>query len=190
MHAMFFSVKRVHLRVLAISRGLLREIVLTPARFDMMRIIGLHHEHGILEVKLRELLGVSAATVSVMLRSLELLGFVRRSRFVRDARHVLVSITEVGSHQLELATSRLIDPGVADRVAERAFSNEPDAGARDVVTARGFLRTIRGNYSDPAPFEHPWTMKNIYDIAADAFLPELYAREPELLEDIQMCDDE
>ena len=45
---------------------------------------------------------------------------------------VLVRVTQLGSHQVYLASTRLIDSGVADRVAENAFSNDPNEGARDV----------------------------------------------------------
>lgn len=161
MHAMFFGFKRAHLRVVGITRELLSGIVLTPARFDVMRIIKLHGEFGILQCKIQNLLGVSAPTVSVMLRSLELLGFVKRSRFCRDARCVLVRITEVGIQQLELALDRLIEAGVADRLAGVGLSDDPEEGADGVAMVRGFLNCIRRNYADEAAFEHPWTTQPI-----------------------------
>jgi DNA-binding MarR family transcriptional regulator len=161
MHAMFFGFKRAHWRVVGITRQLLRGIVLTPARFDMMRIIAMHGEHGVLQAKIRDLLGVSAPTVSVMLRALELLGFVKRSRFVRDARHLLVKITEVGKEQVGYAIDRLIKSGVADELAGNALSRDPEVGAAEVERVRGYLRRIRQNYADPAPFEDPWCVKPI-----------------------------
>ena len=189
---MFFGAKRVHLRVVGITRSLLKGIVLTPARFDMMRIIELHGEEGILQAKIRDLLGVSAATVSVMVRSLELLGYVRRSRFVRDARCTLVRITEVGIQQLGLAVDRLVDSGIADRIAEHGLTTVtlPEAAPHDLVVARQFLRRIRRNYSDPAPFEDPWTLRPILALVVDTFTPALLEREVELREELERDEDD
>src|SRR4029079_19247651 len=93
MHPIFFGIKRVHLRVVAVTRKLLLGVQLTPARFDMLRIVGLHEHWGAAQSKIQYLLGVSAATVSRMLKSLEVLGFVVRKRMARDARCVLVPLT-------------------------------------------------------------------------------------------------
>ena len=70
MHAAFFGLKRVHLRILAVSRSLLARVALTPARFDMIRIVELHTE-GIPQRNIQYLLGVSAPTVSRMVKALE-----------------------------------------------------------------------------------------------------------------------
>lgn len=161
MHAMFFGLKRAHLRVLGITHELLDGLMLTPARFDMMRIIDLHREHGILQGKLQDLLGVSAPTVSVMLRSLELLGFVKRSRFERDERCLLVQITEVGAWELARAVSRLISSGLAELVALNGLSDDTEEAADEVSCVRSYLRRIRWNYGDSTPFEHPWTLQQI-----------------------------
>jgi hypothetical protein len=55
----------------------------------------------------------------------------------------------------------LIKSGIADRLAGMALSPDPEAGAADVEKVRGYLRRIRRNYADPAPFEHPWTLQPI-----------------------------
>jgi DNA-binding MarR family transcriptional regulator len=121
----------------------------------------MHGDNGVLQAKIRDLLGVSAPTVSVMLRALELLGFVKRSRFMRDARCLLVKITEVGKEQVRYALDRLIKSGVADELAGKAFSCDPEVGAAEVEKVRGYLRRIRQNYADAAPFEHPWCVRPI-----------------------------
>ena len=119
MHRIFFSVKRVHLRVVEISKRLVKHFELTPARFDMLRIVRLHAPHGVTQSRIRELLGVSAATISRMLKSLQVLGFVRRMRHPRDARDVLVWLTELGENRVSRAVAALIDSGVADTFAKR-----------------------------------------------------------------------
>lgn len=162
MHAMFFSIKRVHLRVLHITRGLLRGIDLTPARFDMMRIVALHPEFGVTQGRIIDLLGVSAATVSRMLTSLEDLGFVTRRRTPRDARCVLVAITELGLATVRAAFRKLLDKDIDERLALRglAFARRKARPQLDVL--QRFLMRLRKNYADPAPFAHPWTTRDIY----------------------------
>jgi len=92
MHAIFFGIKRVHLRVLAVTRRMIGLSALTRARFDMLRIVELH-PHGITQSTIRWLLGVSAPTVSRMLKALQRLGFVDRHRDARDGRCVRVRLT-------------------------------------------------------------------------------------------------
>jgi len=162
MHTLFFSIKRVHLRVLHITRGLLRGINLTPARFDMMRIVELHADFGVTQGRIIDLLGVSAATVSRMLTSLEDLGFVTRKRTTRDARCVLVAITELGLATVRTAIRKLIDKGVHERLALRGLALEARRAQPQLDVLQRFLRRLRKNYDDPAPFAHPWTTKDIY----------------------------
>src|SRR3954471_16894373 len=95
MHASFFGIKRVHLRVLAVTRPMIKDYELTPARFDMLRVVLLHPD-GIAQTTLRWLLGVSAPTVSRMLKSLQQLGFVERERDLADGRCLNVLLTPRG----------------------------------------------------------------------------------------------
>src|SRR5207247_2419421 len=79
MHAIMFRLKRAFHRSLAHVRPLIGEFGLTPARFDMMKTIRDASSGGfIFQSFIRRALGVSAATVSRMLKSLEELGFVVR----------------------------------------------------------------------------------------------------------------
>jgi DNA-binding MarR family transcriptional regulator len=170
MHTMFFGVKRVHLRVLHMSRGLLREVFfkkeqrLTPARFDMMRIIKLYEEEGIPQASIQVLLGVSAPTVSRMLKSLEALGYVERDRLSRDRRCVVVKITELGSSTVATAMP-LVDKGVAERLALLGLDFAHDVAAAALATLQKTLLRIRKRYADPSPVEHPWKMQDLVPYA-------------------------
>lgn len=161
MHAMFFGIKRVHLQTIKVVRALLRNEELTPARFDMMRILELHREWGIGQGKLTALLGVTAATVSRMLRALEELGFVTRRRVARDGRVRRVHITELGADRVQAALFALVDSGLADRMAERGLDLDPVAARPKVTILRRFLSSIRKAYGCTAPFEHPWTTSDL-----------------------------
>lgn len=156
MHRIFFSVKRVHLRVVEISKRLVREFELTPARFDMLRIVRLHAPHGAPQWKIRALLGVSGATVSRMLKSLELLGFVRRARSARDARDVIVTLTKVGSKRVAAAIKALIKKGVADTFAKRGVDFNPEAAVVRLSVLQTALSSMRRIYGDAARDIDPW----------------------------------
>ncbi len=163
---MFFQIKRVHLSLLAVSRLLLTDMELTPARFDMMRIIELH-EDGVAQQKIMDLLGVSGATVSRMLKSLEELGFVERQRMPQDRRRVLVKTTRLGSKRVTDASFYLIQSLVSHRLAWRTMAFLPtDAGPKltQLETTLNGMRKILG---DASPYPDPWRNEPL----AQAFFP-------------------
>ncbi len=155
MHTMFFSVKRVHLRVVEISKRLVKRYGLTPARFDLLRIVEAHEPHPVAQSKIRALLGVSAATVSRMLISLEKLGFVERSESKVDARNLLVALTPYGYNQVDEALSWLC-LGRDQRMARRGVAFEPALADVRLRALQKHLNSMRRNYGDDAPFVHPW----------------------------------
>ena len=130
---------------------------LTPARFDMMRIIGGHQERGVPQGNVQWFLGVSAATVSKMLRALEDLGYVVRKRRERDRRHQTVYITELGRWVVRRLMFSLIHCGRVERTVLRglAYGNRVLAGTRMNVVLN-ILTALRKNYTDRAPFIDPW----------------------------------
>jgi DNA-binding MarR family transcriptional regulator len=156
MHQVFFSVKRVHLRIVEVSKRLVREFELTPARFDLLRVIQAHTPHPVLQSKIVTLLGVSAATVSRMLISLEKLGFVERQEWKADARNLLVSLTAWGFNQLDDAMISLIGMGRAEFMARRGVAFEPKLAVRRLRVLQKHLNSMRRIYGDDAPFVHPW----------------------------------
>ena len=156
MHQMFFGVKRVHLLNLRLSRDLLREFYgMTPARFDMLRIVHVHDVEGVsvAQASIRELLGVSGPTVSRMLKALEGLGYITRERQKwRPGLHVRLT-----------ATGRALVKQLMDRVIEDTSANI-DVELDELVEAepdrlRAFdeiLIFFRDAYEDPARFPNPW----------------------------------
>lgn len=156
MHPMFFGIKRVHLRTLAVSRALLQKRVpLTPARFDMIRIVELHTE-GIPQRNIQYLLGVSAPTVSRMLKSLERLGMIVRRPWERDRRSLYVRLTERGREVVRVAREALVDSGIAERFSLRGLGSNPQTARPDRDLLQRFLARIRRAYGDYPRFEHPW----------------------------------
>ena len=159
MDPLFFGFKRAHLRVVAgtrarIEKHRLHMTGITPARYDMMRVIEAQVD-GLPQRNLVELLGVTAQTVSRMLKSLEELHLVERTRMDRDSRCLWVRLTPFGAGEVYLISHYLLDSGFAHRMARLGFG-----GAEAQESAYRFFRRwlckIRRAHGDPTPFEEPW----------------------------------
>jgi DNA-binding MarR family transcriptional regulator len=103
MNAIAFGTKRAFHGFLRVTRRALGSIGLTAARFDMMyallRVDGYerHRHHEVRQSDLRRKLGVTAPVVSRMLRALEGLGLVTRTRIAHlDQRQRWVMLTARG----------------------------------------------------------------------------------------------
>ena len=155
----------MHLRVVRLTWGWLKGFGLTPARFDMMRIVGLY-EWGVAQEEVRRRLGVSAPTVSRMLKGLEELGFVVRERMEHDARRRRVHVTRLGLERLRAALAKFIDSRWADRMAEYAFHSRLSASQPRVERLKKVLWHMRQRYGDGAP-RHPWMPPAIVPIVQD-----------------------
>ena len=162
MNAVFFGLKRAHQSVLRITRGGLAEVGLTPARFDMM--FALRSRHGASQRYLQRLLGVTRATVSKMLSSLEKLGFIVRSVNPHDRRRKTVKLTAAGRMRFVQANMGLRRSGWAQLAVESALGDGRlkyhwyDAQSCQLATsdADGILSAFRRNYGDGATLVYPW----------------------------------
>ncbi len=157
MHQIFFGVKRVHLLGLELSRALLRSVQvldpLTPARFDMMRVVHVHDVHGVgvPQANIQLLLGVSGATVSRMLKALEERGSLARKR-VGYMRGPVVHLTDEGRALITRLMAALVDSGDIDDELDEMVEPEQEA----LPAFDKLLRFFRNAYNDQAPFDHPW----------------------------------
>ena len=161
---MFFQIKRVHLRLLHVSRLLLEGRDLTPARFDMMRIVDMHSA-GVAQQKIEDLLGVSGATVSRMLKSLEQLGFIRRERMAEDRRRQLVMVTPAGRKRVSDAVFLLIETLVSHRLAWRLLGLEPRKAGPKLSALERTLCSMRKILGDPSPHYEPWINEPLSEAA-------------------------
>ncbi len=119
MHPMAFQLKRAHLRVVAFGQALLDEFGLTPARFDLLYIVHERTNHAPTQVELCRALGVTAATVSKMVKSLERLGIVERFKCY-DKRLKYVALSERGLTLFREAMNHVFDRRLEARF-EAAF---------------------------------------------------------------------
>ena len=161
MHRVFFGIKRAHLRVLALTRPYLVDAGLTPARFDLLRIVSEAHD-GVRQATLVDLLGVARSVVSRMLKAMQLLGFIVRRTDTSDRRCLLVYITDVGVDSIERAEHETLDSKIADRIASRGVCGDrrarpeaPETRAR-VTAFEDQISRMRVLYDDPCPVRDPW----------------------------------
>ena len=119
----------------------------------MLRIVHVYDLEGVTvsQAGIKELLGVSGATISRMLKSLEELGYIVRER-LKWRPGLYVGFTEEGRALVKRVMASLIDNGAIDDQLDDMVEGGDDALAvfDEHLT---FFRTV---YEDPARFSHPW----------------------------------
>jgi DNA-binding MarR family transcriptional regulator len=157
-HAIFFGLKRAYQSTLRLTRRCLARLGLTAARFDMLYAVR-SARYGSVQAQLSRTLGVTAATVSRMLKSLEDLGLVSRARSVADRRCRRVQITDLGRRVMRRAEVGLISAGhvsfaIDCALAEHWWSDTATFLAVDALD--GPLHRIRRAFFDDASLAYPW----------------------------------
>jgi DNA-binding MarR family transcriptional regulator len=172
MHELFFGLKRAFHGTLRMTRIALASLGLTPARFDMLYIV-LKERSMMSQRDLQRALGVAAATVSRMLKSLEKLGFVERTVMEEDHRCRYVVLTKAGRRRVLEAARWLIHSGNIQLMVDSALS--PDrwydpAACRRVRDELGrVLHLLRHAYRDVATRHYPHAPVDLF-----AHLPRVY----------------
>ena len=158
MDALFFNLKRAHHGSLRFGHAVTKEFGLTPARFDLLFALKQHrdeHPLPMTQLELRGILGVSAPTVSRMLRCLERLALVWRGPRRDNTRRV--ALTSRGRMLIRRAAKRILYSGLARRTADRAirrFRKADDFMRRGSIDEK--LRAIRRFFGDVATLYYPW----------------------------------
>ena len=160
MNAIFFGAKRAFQASLRIMRPWFRRLGLTAARFDMLTAIW-RHPCGVFQRKLRGMLGVTAPTISRMLRSLEELGLIARQRGLGgDRRQLHVRLTDAGLALIRRATYVFIDSGAAQLAVDCALTNDRAHDASrcfvEMERAESMLTLLRDGFRDIARLHYPW----------------------------------
>jgi DNA-binding MarR family transcriptional regulator len=163
MHAIFFGLKRAHHSTLRITRTVLAKMGLTAARFDLLYAVS-EYRNGMPQSGLRRLLGVSRATISRMLASLEELGLLNRT-VAYDRRKKDVRLTTRGRWRIALAHRLLTRSGWAQLAVDSALGAEGqndgwcDPGRCIAATSRleDLLGRIRRAFGDCARLDYPWS---------------------------------
>jgi DNA-binding MarR family transcriptional regulator len=156
MHAVLFSLKRVHQRALAYGRHILKHLPLTPARYDMLHAIDSEGPAGITQLALRKTLGVTAPTVTRMAQSLEALGLITREPLPGDLRQRIVRLTEAGIRRLRDAVYAAIGTGIINLLVLTAITLKwyGESGFTELLTFEDTLRFARAQLRDGATLHY------------------------------------
>jgi len=162
MHRIFFGLKRAHHGTLRITRKVLATMGLTAARFDLLYAVK-KVRRGMIQSALRKVLGVSRATVSRMLASLEHLGLVRRMPYEGDRRQKFVALTGKGWWRISRAHRHFTRSGWAQLAIDSALSGKYDdhrwcndaacVEANEALHAT--LENVRRGFRDFATLDYP-----------------------------------
>ena len=158
MDALFFSLKRAHHASLRFGHAVTKELGMTPARFDLLFALKQRRDDELFPMTQRELrrvLGVSAPTVSRMLRSLERLALVWRGPRRDNTRDVILTFR--GRTLIRRAAKRILYSGLARRAADRSIRGRGEQG--DLVRRASLdekLTAIRRFFGDVATLYYPW----------------------------------
>jgi DNA-binding MarR family transcriptional regulator len=160
MHALFFALKRAHQASLRPARQVASVSGITPARFDMLYAISQGYR-GMLQSELRHTLGVSAATVSRMLGSLERLGLVTRRIYSHDTRQRMVNLTSAAVAIVREVFNEAIDSDLVKLAIDSALANgrlvpSPTGMLEEMDRAESFCRCFRSAFRDSATLYYPY----------------------------------
>ncbi|CAN5618974.1 hypothetical protein BH09MYX1_BH09MYX1_13980 [soil metagenome] len=125
MDGTFFEMKQAHLSAVRFGREITLPLGLTPARLDMLRAILEPGGSGISQSRLRHSLSVTKTVISVMVRSLERLEFVKRVRHPTDKRTYWVSLTNRARAALRNAYYVLMNQGLLKMTFISVFLKMP-----------------------------------------------------------------
>ena len=131
MDDVFFGVKRAHLATNWWALSKLRELGVTPARFDLMRMI-YERNYRWSQSELRRALGVARATISRMMRALVKLGWITRQVNPFDRRTRSCTLTYEGRRVVASVMSALVWPRVIAKVVDAALGGNVDEERRAV----------------------------------------------------------
>lgn len=153
-----FCAKRVHFSYSTHANRRVRRWNLTAARVDLLvchRAVMREH-FAVYQSDLRARLGVTRATISIMLKRMERLGLVERRRSDGDRRQVVVTITAAGYAAFEHARS-LVDDDFYRRIVDDKLMLVDSEGPLRQKRARYlvYLDGIRATFGDMANPPYP-----------------------------------
>jgi DNA-binding MarR family transcriptional regulator len=156
MHNLVFGLKRLHQTAQRYATNALRFYGLTPARFDVLQVVG--SSGMIMQSDLRRMLGVARSTLSKMLTSMERRGLVRRWSVAPQRTPKSVSLTE-RARELFLRVYALARPAASAVVGE-AFAIPPNGFMRYsgvMIVVDDLLDNLRRRVGDRA------SLQRVYD---------------------------
>ena len=158
MDCVLFNVRRVGVCYANQAAKLLRRWRFTHARVDVFTI----HERvlarfGVVyQSDIRARLGIARRTMSIMMRRLELRGFIERRRSEEDRRKIVVSITELGRRAFaEIRTFVGVDLLTPSVNTHLQFHDFPTPLPLKRSRFLGFLGALRAQFGDYSNSPYP-----------------------------------
>ncbi len=134
MDDLLFAFKRAHLAGNRFALKVLAKYGLTPARFDLMRLIYARRDFSIGQSYLRARLGIARSTLCRMLRALQRLGWIERKVSPFDRRTRWCTLTYAGRARVWSILDEVVRARVVADVLDRAL--RLDHGVTDVGVER------------------------------------------------------
>ena len=163
MNVVLFGLKRAFQASIRMTRPIIAAHGLTAARFDMLYLIkGPYrrlYDPGVKQSDLRRALGVTAPTVSRMLRSLEKLGLVTRARpSCGDTRQRIVNLTLAGLSCIRRAIRSIVRRRTVEIAFAKILTNDRSYSTHiaEIENAESVCRCIRAGFGDTATLHYPW----------------------------------
>lgn len=159
MEFLFYEVKHAHLSCLRFLRPEAARHGLTPARVDLLRVIQRQLFRRLPQSELWPILGVSKTVVSIMVRALERLGFLRRTRSVADGRTFILTLTRKAKAALRALYYEAVHVGFVRMAVEYALTRSrpgrPEAALSKWELSTS-VRLLRRAFGRADPNQNPW----------------------------------
>jgi DNA-binding MarR family transcriptional regulator len=159
MHSVLFAVKRAFHTSHWRGRRVLASFSLTPSRFDILYLLHSRFNGAAWQSTVRKFLGVTAATTSIMVRALEDLGFLRRTRSEDDRRQIELRLTDVARAFVRRIFRVFIGSRLTHRFVERLLCKEwrdKSAAFEAMDRMDSALLRMRRRLRDRAKLLYPW----------------------------------
>ena len=153
-HPTLFALKRAYLSMNQLFIRALRRYCLTPARVQLLQVLDSCPRRRATQRQLADLLGVTGATVSRMLKELEYWEVVTRTRGT-DGRTKIVAFTQMGWDSYFEVIHDLALTGVVAIIVACAAAGPRGDARRAVPALHALLHNARDAARDMAAWEHP-----------------------------------
>ena len=125
MHRVIWGIHRASLCAIRVAKKIAARFGLTPSRFHMLFALRCERVTWFPQRGLKVLLGVSAQTISRMIRSLVACGFLLQRVVAEDRRRRVLAFTEHGKEMMGRAVGEIVLGGLGTHVAGRALTGRP-----------------------------------------------------------------
>ena len=159
MHGVFWGTHRAALCAIKVCRRMTTQFGLTPSRFHMLSAIQSEQREWFPQRGLRELLGVTAQTISRMIKSLVQRGFLVKRVMEADRRRRELAFTRAGKARFSNAFSVIVEAGLGTHVAGRAMTDvgwpsTPEKRAAAIARFHAVATELRFGLLDTALFDY------------------------------------